>query len=459
MTADASAPGWRAPFRDPRFGPSFLRWGLLGVLVRVLLLPVGITSDTLAVYWRAHLIAFHGDVFEGYLVNMGSHVLHALWLLAVQPLMGPSEQLWTHPWWWSDPNGLVAEHMTALLTRPDALRVVSLLKVPYVLADLAAGLVLLSLLWPAVEDRDTARELAVSRAWRAWIFWMLSPAALYATLIFGRYESFPVLAVVVALWLLERGHAVWAGLVLGLAITLRTYPVLFVPVVALVWYRDLPRQVAWSVLAVTPFALTMGLNRLVGGTYGELAAAGDFSFGGNFFAFALQPERGGPGLFLFVAAVFALGTYLLGRARGWWGMGPVPRTQVWRWLVLAHLAIFAFSQFSPHYLMWITPAVALLLGRTGRPGIAPLHLAQIVGVVVAQFVLVGGVIFTGALGGLGPTATTLLPLNRPMEGSVADQVVNVAWTGFWVATLALALPFLLATVRADPRAGPSWELP
>lgn len=435
--------------RDPAIRAPFLRWAMVGAAIRIALLPVGVSSDTLAVYWRAHVIAFHGEVFRDYLVNMGSHLIHAGWLLLVQPLLGPADALWTHPWWWQDPFGLAPQHLEAFLARTDALRAITLLKLPYVAAEVAAGLVLLWLLWG--RGAGSWRPVDVlRRSRRAWVLWMLSPAALYATLLFARYEAYPVLAVLVALLLAERDRPVWAAVVLGLAVTLRAYPIVLIPVAALILYRGLPRQVAWSALALVPFATTMLFNRATAGTFGELATVGDFSFGGNFFAFALQPDRGGPGVYLFVAGMLALYAYLFGRARAWWGSGPVARDDLWRWLVLAHLVLFALTQFSAHYLMWIVPAVALLAGRTDRPGIVPLHLIQVAGVFVAAYVLWGGILFTGTLGGLGETARTLLPPGPVLSDEGARQVANVAWSAFFVATAALAGPFLLDTLRRVP---------
>ena len=441
------------PLRDEAVRTPFLRWAVVGGLLRLLLLPVGITSDTLAVYWRAHLIAFHGEVYADYLVNMGSHVVHAGWLRVVQPLLGPADELWTHPWWWGDSFGLIPEHMAAFLARPDAWRAIALLKLPYVLAEVAAGLVLLSLAWGRQDGRLPTSE-RVARARRTWILWMLSPAALYATLLFARYEAFPVLAVVAALLLAERDRPWAAAIVLGIGITLRTYPIVLVPVFALVLQRGLPRQVAWTAVGIAPFALSMALNRLVAGTYGEIVAVGDYTYGSNWLAwsFAPGPGRGEAGIPLFPAALIVLGVYLLGRDRGWWGAGPVAPEDLWRWVVVAHLAMFATTLFSAHYLMWITPAIALLVARSDVRAVVPLHLVQVAGVFVAAFLLWGGILFTGTLGGLGPTAQRLLPLGPPLADG--QLLADIAWTTGVIAVLALALPFIAETLRRDPGTPP-----
>lgn len=438
------------PLRDEAVRRPFLRWAAIGGLIRLLLLPIGITSDTLAVYWRAHLISFHGEVYADYLVNMGSHLVHAVWLRIVQPLLGPVDELWTHPWWWADSFGLIPQHMTAFLAQPDAWRAIALLKLPYVIAELVAGVVLLHLVCGRGDAADRA-PATIARARRMWILWMLSPAAIYATLLFARYEAFPVLAVLGALLLAERDRPWAAALVLGIAITLRTYPIVLVPVFALVLQRGLPRQIAWTAVGLAPFGLSMLVNRLVAGTFGEVVAVGDYTYGSNWLAwsFAPGPGRGEAGIPLFPAVLVVLGVYLLGRDRGWWGTGPVLREDLWRWVVITHLVMFATTLFSAHYLMWIMPAIALLVARSEVRAVVPLHLVQVAGVFVAAFLLWGGILFTGTLGGLGPTAQRLLPLGSPLPD--AQLLSDLAWTTSMAATLALLLPFLSATIRLDRR--------
>ncbi|MBW3658322.1 MAG: hypothetical protein KY457_06765 [Actinobacteria bacterium] len=444
-------PSWLpVPLRDAAVRTPFLWWAAVGGFLRVLLLPVGISSDTLAVYWRAHLIAFHGEVYADYLVNMGSHLVHAVWLRVAQPFLGPADGLWTHPWWWADPWGLIPQHMTEFLARPDAWRAIALLKLPYALAEVVAGVLLLHVAWNRGATTEGPDRLV--RAKRVWVFWMLSPAAIYATLLFARYEAFPVLAIVAALLLAERDRPWAAAIVLGIGITLRTYPIVLVPVFALVLQRGLVRQAAWTAAGLAPFALSMVANRLVAGAFGEVLSAGTSIYGSNWldWTFAPGPGRGPEGLPLFPAAMLVLGLYLLGRDQGWWGARPVPREHLWRWVVLTHLVMFATTLFSAHYLMWVTPAIALLLARSDVRAVLPLHLVQVAGVFTAAFLLWGGILFTGTLGGLGPTAQRLLPLGPPLRDG--QLPADIAWVTATVATLALLVPFLIETLRRDPGA-------
>jgi len=416
-----------------------LRWLGIGLLARFLLMPFAVSSDFLAVYWRAHVIAWHGRLFEDYLVNMGAHHLHALALRVLQPLLPPVHDLWTHPWNWGDAEALGPQVLRAFVDAPGAHPTLFVLKLPYLAADLAAGALLLTLV----------RGSAGAR--RAWVFWMLSPIGLYAGYVFSRYEAFPVALVVLALLLAERDRPWASALALGAAVTMRSYPLLLIPVVALVAVRGPARQAAWAGLALVPLAAVMASNRVLGGSVGEFARLGDFSTGGSLFA--LTADFGGSSLYVFFLALFGVYGLLAGRAWGWWGPGPVQPHDLWVWLLVVHALLFALAGSSPHYLMWLTPFVALALAR--RPswgGVLWLHLAAVaVALVVADHGGWGWSTFAPLVPSLpGPAA----PLVAPALAERLDPLLDTAFTAL---TVLLALPAVaeLLPRRADlarPRA-------
>jgi len=399
-----------------------LRWLGIGLLVRFLLMPFAVSSDLLAVYWRAHVIAFEGRLYGDYLVNMGAHHLHALALRVLAPLLPPEGTLWTDPWTWGDAEALGPQALRAFADAPGAFGTLFVLKLPYLAADLAAGAALLAL----VRGTGGAR--------RAWVFWMLSPIGLYASYVFSRYEAFPVALVVLTVLLVERDRPWAAALALGAAVTMRSYPVLLIPVVALVAVRGLPRQAAWGALALVPLAVVMATNRVFGGSVGEFARLGDFSTGGSLFAVTL--DQGGSVLYVFFLALFTVYGLVAGRAFGWWGPGPVARGELWVWLLVVHALLFALAGSSPHYFMWITPFVALALAR--RPawrGVVWLHLAAVaVALVVAD---------TGGWGW-----ATLAPLVPELPGpagpliapALAERLDPLLDTTFTVLVALFALP-------------------
>lgn len=410
-----------------------LAWAAVAVFVRLLLAPLTVSSDLLAVYWRSHLIAYDGQLFDSYLVNMGAHYAHALSLR----VLGVAERLWTDPWWWADASALVPQVQRAFVEQEGALGTLLTLKLPYIAADLAAGACLIALL----RGHDPVRR------WRAAAFWALSPIGLYATVLFGRYESFAVLAVVAALLLVERERPWAAAVVLGIGITMRTYPLLLVPAFALVAVGGrgalgVARHAAWAALAMVPFAAVMATNRILADSVGELSRLKDYSTGSTFFALTLPID--GPGeIALFVLAWSLLVGALLGRARGWWGT-PVAVDELWLWLALLHAAMFAFATFSAHYFMWFAPFVALALAR--RPawrGVLPLHLAQVVFALLLADLLGGPGTVLGLFQPLvGDAAMTAPSLREALltSPSLTEQAATVLRTGFLAGTLLLMWP-------------------
>jgi hypothetical protein len=436
-------PGPLHPLRDPLTRRPLLGWLGVGLAIRLAIMPFTVSTDLLAVYWRSHLIAYKGELFGAYLVNMGAHYVHAASLRLFGWLLPDPAQTWTEPWWWDESGALAAQVQHGFIETPGVHQTLFALKLPYLAFDIGAGLVLLALV-------AAARPVLVRRAWA---FWMLSPIGIYATYIFGRYEAFPVLLIVAALLAVERERPWLGAVLLGLAITMRGYPLLLVPVFALVVFRAPWRQLAWGAVALAPFAATMAANRVLAGTVGELARLQDFHTGTTFFAFTV-PVQGTGQIYVFFA--FALATYgvLAGRAWGWWGPAAVPVGQLWVWLLVFHAGMFGLATFSAHYFMWFTPFVALAIARRpGWPAVLPLHLAQVV-VVIGLADLAGG---PGTLWGLfapaQPELATALPNLREAfltSPGLVRQLAGLGRTAFLVLTVLLVWPALREAVRGQP---------
>jgi hypothetical protein len=475
-----------APFRDPAQRSALLAWLGVGLAVRLLLMPFAVSADLLAVYWRSHLIAYDGEVFSSYLVNMGAHYLHALSLRLSGFLLPPAHDVWTHPWWWSDSSALSPQVQLEFSTSEHVHATLFALKLPYLIADLATGLLLLALVagaGKAVAARRRRRldlgeppVLDPRLVRRAWAFWMLSPIGLYASYVFGRYEALAVVFVVAALLCVERERPWWGAVLLGIGITMRGYPLLLVPVFALVVFRRPVRQALWAGAALAPFALVMASNRLLAGTVGELARLQDFATGSTFFAYTIPIDADGQ-LYIFFA--FAMGLYgvLAGRAWGWWGPGsaapgpalapladrgpgsaaPGPALaggELWVWLLVFHAGMFALATFSAHYFMWFTPFVAIAIARRGTwRGVLPLHLVQALLVFALTDLLGGPGTLLGLFEPVDPDLATSMPNLR--EAFLLDtdrrlQLLGLVRTAFAVATALLVAPALRELRRGVP---------
>lgn len=438
-----------APFRDPATRPRLLGWLGVGMVVRLLIAPFTISADLLAVYWRSHLIAYDGTVFSEYLVNMGAHYTHAVSLRVLDPVLPAADVLWTDPWWWSDSGALAPQVQRAFVDTPGIFGTLLALKLPYLLFDVAAGLLLVAMV----------AGLAPKLVTRTWAFWMLSPIGLYATYAFGRYEMFAVALVVAALWACEREHPWWGAVLLGLAITMRGYPIILVPIFGLiVLRRPLPR-IGWAALSLLPFGLVMWTNTLWSGSVGEIARLRDFHTGSTFLAYTLPVDGVGP---IYVFGLFAVGVYavLIGRAYGWWGSGPVPVSELWLWLALFHGGMFALTTFSAHYFAWFTPFVALALARKPEwRGMLGLHLLQVLAVIGLADLLGGPGTTWGLFQPLQPDVVDAVPNLRELLLNSPDLAVQAAGalrTAF-IALMALTLWPMVTALRATSAPTPALD--
>lgn len=459
-------------------------WLGLGIVLRLLVAPFTLQTDMLAVYWRSHLIAFDGTVYAEYMVNMGAHWLHALWLLLAAPFLPDQAQLWTDPWWWADSGALAPQYLREFANRPDAFQTIFVLKLPYLVFDLLTGFLLVMM----------NKGQPTKRITQGFALWMVSPIGLYANAAFGRYEMFAVIFVVCALMLAERNRWFWAALALGVGITMRGYPLLLVPVFAFVapvgwfqgrgganssppyliadqdtgeldlssersnrstaWLSRLFAQVLWAVVALVPFGLVMVVNRIVGDSVGELATLADYHTGSTYLAYRLDLPDDPGAIYLFgVGAVIVL-LALLGHQYGWFGER-VGAADLWKWLFIFHALMFALATFSVHYFVWFVPFVVLaIMRRPDWPGVGWLHLVQVITVFALADTIGGPGITLGLFSPLNPDLALALPslhdltLTNPVT---YEKLISVCRTVFLATTVVQLWPVVRDVSLLKPR--------
>ena len=129
---------WRVVEKDvPR--NIFLKWIGIGLLLRLVFMPISAAPDLLWFYWRAHLIVYHHEFSLG-ASQMLLHYIHAFFLWLLTPLMPYYETIWTHPWTPTHPTSPAEiEQMFStfftFVSRPHIFRTLFLLKFPFLLFD------------------------------------------------------------------------------------------------------------------------------------------------------------------------------------------------------------------------------------------------------------------------------------------------------------------------------------
>jgi hypothetical protein len=96
-----------------------------------------------------------------------------------------------------------------------------LLKQPMVLSDLAVGLVL---------ARIALRSLGNERARGVLKIWMFFPYAIIVSSVWGALDPFALFLILASVYYFQQGRTILSGITLGLAIYLKTLPVIALPV-------------------------------------------------------------------------------------------------------------------------------------------------------------------------------------------------------------------------------------
>jgi hypothetical protein len=250
-------------------------------------------------------------------------------------------------------------------------------KLPLFLFDLFTG----AILYQMVLER-TGRG---SMAQVAFATWFLNPLVILESAVHGAFDVIPVFFSVLAIYCIPRGMVLTGGAALGLAASLKVFPLLLLPLFLALLIRTgerrlgpvLRREVVFGVglaagilVSSWPPTLFNGfVDRVITPQGGPLNVLPAYFGGFGPFAFLTLPGLGGvqatlaahaTGVFLALVLV-ALAVLLFLAYRLARGTGPVADSELWRMAGLSAMAVLlAFPYVQPQYLLWGLPFLVLL---------------------------------------------------------------------------------------------------
>jgi hypothetical protein len=195
-----------------------LKWLLVGLLVRLLIAPFLVSTDSVVILWRSYIVA-HNHA----LVPMGDPPLISLIIAPLLVTFVPSISLRVFgdvistsrfsPFTASIPLRMSYDGVPALLI---------VYKIPFLVMDLALAFLLLRFF-------DDGKKASL-----AFKFWCINPITIFITLAVGQYDIFPVFFMMLAFYFLKSQRLNWSGISLGIASVFKLYalPLLF-PIAAI----------------------------------------------------------------------------------------------------------------------------------------------------------------------------------------------------------------------------------
>lgn len=318
---------------DAKAKNTLLRWALIGLLIRLVLIPFTGSRDLISFWERMGQVVHQGEsVFALGGQSIAANTIGATFFKLLSPFL-PAETL-------------LSPSFDASVT-PNLHRLLFLTKLPNLLLEIGLILLVLALLSKPNEKLSAAK------------FLIFNPVLIFSLYTWGKFEeSLVLLTLFSSLIFARESRIIPAALLLGTAGILRYFPFLFLPFYLIFLGKSLKERAKIALLALLPLAVLTALLWLGKGS-GFDAATGA----------ATGPHAG----YLFDASSWGL------------GFGVSPFLVIYTILILASifgswkvkdkfalllsssfltlLAYFTTSIFHPHYLAWLTPFLAIWATR------------------------------------------------------------------------------------------------
>ena len=321
----------------------------IGILIRLAFMPFTLHFDAYQIYSRAAEAAY-GNEWFGFTSQFLIQMFHNLWLLLIRPLLPHSAGIWSDT---ASTIGVGAsrEDYERFLAYDQLYRLIFLLKLPYVIADLVCAWVLTRLVAPA-------QRVAVAA------FWLLNPLVIFSSAIYGRHDALAILLVLLALYVVrqrtgtlsDRRRLIALGL-LGIATLTRFFPVIVLPLFLLA-YRRSARQLGLFLGLLLGMAVLVELAGLAtSGKSTTLTILNSYEHFQYWFDAGLY-LRFDDWIFLF-PVVYGIGLLWLSER----GLTPAEFPVFG---AVAFLLLFSLTFFHPHYAIWLVPFLALTIPPSPR---------------------------------------------------------------------------------------------
>ena len=303
---------------------------LVGVLIRIILMPFAVHIDMLSATWREHFLAFAS-------INQAAGVIEyltSLYVCLAKPLLHSLPDI-LDPLRRDPGEGSVS--YAIFVQSADAMRSLFILKLPYLIADIFFAV----FVWKAFGAMKN-RSLAL-------ILWAFNPFLIYAVYLWGRYDIFPILFSFMAFYFAKKELKYFSLISILIAVYLRISFVIFLPFFLIYYWEEIRRW--WKyILAIIILAVVFSKGMIfayVGGSFLDYALKGQFGNGFN-----------DVGLLVIVFPLVLFFFYkncLNNRSF----------QKLVYFSLIGIIAFYALSYFHPHYIAWITAPLlfAIVLSR------------------------------------------------------------------------------------------------
>lgn len=407
----------------------FLKWLLIGLVLRLVLMPFTVHPDIHALDLGAYLISQKGEwlTFYDFLSRLEpSHLLVKIYgpdLFIYPPLayfVPGVFMFFLGPLYNFSFNNLFLLDMEATYQTLELFKTLFLLKMPYLLFDFLLAFLLY-------------RLFTGKKGEMAFKLWLVNPLTLYATFSMGQIDILPTLMVVAALFLATKNKKELSVLMLGIGGAFKLFPLLFLPIFVLVLERKLWQRTKLFLIGLAPYLIVIAPYLFFSPIYRQsalLASQTEKMF------YMRLPLSGAEYL-----SIFALGYFLLLFFADRWRK----REEIlWKLGLVLMLLFFSVTHFHPQWFLWLTPFLIWLIVTRGKKYLG--HLIILFGCYLALLFFFEPSLHFGLFTPLAPSLKNVGSLNNLLAG-ITNVFTIKSLLRSLLATTSLILVFQLFKER------------
>jgi hypothetical protein len=337
---------------------TLLKWGLISLLIRLLFMPFTMHPDMLFVNYFPHFLSYHGviDIYNYLKLNFAASISQSDWFyyppltyytigffqLLFRPLT-PMFDTWMH--------GFAVVFFSGS-------RNIFFMKLPYLLFDLYAAIILLRLF------DDNKDSISAFKAW------MLNPVVIYVGCIFGQFDVIATFFLVLFLFSVKHEKPYAALLSLGVGAAYKNFPFIFILPAAILLSKNNIERIKLAAVGLLPyFILFIPL----------------YFTSGGFVKYVLFQKAMGQAYAIRTGEkiIFAI-SYCAILINAFFKSGSPNRLRILA-NYCAILLVLYFVLFPPsfHYYIWLTPFIIYLMAN--NKALSMTYYIQMIGMVLLTF--------------------------------------------------------------------------
>lgn len=275
------------------------------------------------------------------------------------------------------------------ITFPYIFRIIFLLKLPFLTADLASGIIFSRLF------ENSKRKIAL-------LLWMISPVSLYTVSAWTNVDIIPIFFILLSFFLFYKKKILTSAFILGLAVSYKIFPVFLLPFLIFT-QNQWRKKAAVLTVGILPVILTH-LSVIGIPQYFQHTMSGGYS---SQILFSLLPIGPNRSLIYFYLFYFLLFFHYLDKKHTYY--------TYFIYSLLSLVPIFIFSFFNLQWFLWILPLLLFYQVNSQRPTIF------VVIVYISYFALALLSQASLNIGMFAPIDQTLWKLDWPQKSLLGDK--------------------------------------